>query len=264
FLAITLAGDLKTNNLTEVAVIFIFSLIMFTLFVISEQKAVEPILPLRFFKNTIFSISSFESFLASALLFCGVIYVPLFAQGVLGLSATDSGFIMIPMLLSLTITSITTGEIISRTGRYKKLVVAEFIITGIGVVLLATMNENTSYNLLIIYSTILGIGSGLAYNIFNIAVQNAFPLREIGIVTASMRFFRNIGIIVFVPVFGYIMNLTLRSSNAAALGETQALILSIQNVFLAAIILAFLGLFIALFLKEIPLSGDTNDELVFE
>ena len=77
----------------------------------------------------------------------------------------------------------------------------------------------------------------MAYNIFNVAVQNAFTLREIGIVTASMRFFRNIGIIVFVPIFGYIMNFTLGSSTAITLSKTQALVLSIHNIFIIAIII---------------------------
>ena len=259
FLAITLAGDLNTYPLAEIAGLLVFSGVMFALFILAEKKAVEPILPLRLFKNSIFTVSSLESFLASALMFCGIIYVPLFAQGVLGMSATNSGLIMIPMLLSLTITSIITGQIISMTGKYKKLVIAEFIITGIGVVLLATMNANTPYYLLLVYSTVLGIGSGMAYNIFNVAVQNAFTLREIGIVTASMRFFRNIGIIVFVPIFGYIMNFTLGSSTAVTLSKTQALVLSIQNIFLAAIVLAFVGLIFAFFLKEIPLMNEMKN-----
>jgi MFS family permease len=184
-------------------------------------------------------------------MFSGVIYVPLFAQGVLGMSATDSGLLMIPMLFSLTLASIITGQIISWTGKYKKLVIAEFIIIGIGVVLLSTMNVNTPYYLLVAYSTILGVGSGMAYPLFNITAQNAFTLRDIGIVTASMRFFRNIGTIVFVPIFGYIMNLTM--SSAATLSKTQALVLSIQNIFLLAIIMALVGLIVAFFLKEIPL-----------
>ena len=258
FLAITLAGDLNKYPIAEVAGLLVFSVIMFAVFILAEKKAVEPVMPLRLFKNSIFTVSSLESFLASALMFSGIIYVPLFAQGVLGMSATNSGLIMIPMLLSLTITSIVTGQIISMTGKYKKLVIAEFIITGIGVMLLATMNVNTPYYLLLLYSTVLGVGSGMAYNIFNVAVQNAFTMREIGIVTASMRFFRNVGIIVFVPVFGYIMNFTLGSSTAATLNKTQALVLSIQNIFISAIVLAFLGLIIAFFLKEIPLIGDAS------
>ena len=147
FLAITLAGDLNKYPIYEISGLFVFSVIMFTLFILTENKAVEPILPLRLFKNSIFNISSLESFLASALMFCGIIYIPLFAQDVLGMSATNSGLIMIPMLLSLTITSIITGQIISKTGRYKKLVIFEFVITGIGVLLLSTMNANTPYYL---------------------------------------------------------------------------------------------------------------------
>ena len=98
---------------------------------------VEAILPMRLFKNSIFCVSSIESLLSAALMFCGVIYVPLFAQCVLGMSA-NSGLLMIPMLFSLTLASILTGQIISWTGKYKKLVITEFIITGMGVVLLAT------------------------------------------------------------------------------------------------------------------------------
>jgi EmrB/QacA subfamily drug resistance transporter len=266
FLAITLAGDLNKYPLAEITGLIALSVVMFILFVMVEKKALEPILPLHLFKNSIFNVSSLESFLASALMFSGIIYIPLFAQGVLGMSATNSGLIMIPMLLSLTLTSIITGQIISRTGRYKKLVIAEFIITGIGVVLLSTINATTSYYLLILYSTVLGIGSGMSYNIFNVAVQNAFPLREIGIVTASMRFFRNIGIIVFVPIFGYIMNFTLGSTTAVALSKTNALVLSIQNIFFAAIVLAFIGLVVAFFLEELPLGKDMpgNQEEVYE
>ena len=260
FFALTLFGDLNKYPLTGITGLIILSVVMFAFFILAEKKAEEPILPLYLFKNSIFNISSIESFLASALMFCGIIYIPLFAQGVLGMSAINSGLIMIPMLLSLTLTSIITGQIISKTGKYKKLVIVEFIITGVGVVLLSTMNANTSYYLLVFYSTILGIGSGMSYNIFNVAVQNAFTLREIGIVTASMRFFRNIGIIVFVPIFGFIMNNSLGSSTAVTIGKTQALVLSIQNIFLSAVVLAFVALVFAFFLEEISLDSDMPEE----
>jgi MFS family permease len=266
FLVLTLAGDLNTNSLVEIAGLLLFSIAMFILFIKAEKLATEPILPLYLFKNPIYNVSSVESFIAAALMFCGIIYVPLFAQGVLGISATKSGLLMIPMLFSLTLSSLITGQIISRTGRYKKLVISEFIITGAGVVLLASMNVNTSYYQLLVYSTVLGIGSGMAYTIFNVAVQNAFTLRDIGIVTASIRFFRNVGTIVFVSIFGYIMNFTLASFTASTVNYTEALALSIQNIFMVAIVLAFAGLVIAFFLKEkylgeeIPLGGDELQE----
>lgn len=258
FLALTLARDLNTSLLAEIIGLFIFSAVMFTLFIWAEKNAIEPILPLYLFNNSIYTISSVENFLASALIFCGIIYVPLFAQGVLGMNATNSGLIMIPMLISLTIAANIAGQIISRTGKYKKLAIAEFIITGIGISLLATMNINTSPYALIIYSTILGLGSGMMYTIFTISVQNAFSLKEIGIVTASMQFFRNVGATVAIPIFGYIMNYSMGSSAMVNLSQKQILAVSIQNIFLAAIILAFAGLIIAFFLKEITLSSDDD------
>ena len=258
FLALTLARDLNAYPVSEIIGLLIFSVVMFALFIWAEKKAVEPILPLSLFNNSIFTISSIENFLASALIFAGIIYVPLFAQEILGMSATNAGLIMIPMFISLTIASNIAGQIISRTGKYKKLAVAEFVITGIGIVLLATLNVNSSPYALLAYSTILGLGSGMMYTVFTISVQNSFSLREIGIVTASMQFFRNVGSTVAIPVFGYIVNATMVSPAMVNLSQTQVLALSIQNVFIASIVLAFAGLIIAFFLKEISLNDNES------
>ena len=258
FLALTLARDLNAYPVSEIIGLLIFSVVMFALFIWAEKKAVEPILPLSLFNNSIFTISSIENFLASALIFAGIIYVPLFAQEILGMSATNAGLIMIPMLISLTIASNIAGQIISRTGKYKRLAVAEFVITGIGIILLATLNVNSSPYALLAYSTILGLGSGMMYTVFTISVQNSFSLREIGIVTASMQFFRNVGSTVAIPVFGYIVNATMISPALVNLSQKQVLALSIQNVFLASITLAFAGLVIAFFIKEISLDDDES------
>jgi len=260
FMALTFARDLNSYPMSEIVGLLIFSAVMFVLFIWAEKRAIEPILPLNLFNNSIFTISSIENFLASALIFAGIIYVPLFAQNILGMSATNAGFLMIPMLISLTIASNIAGQIISRTGKYKKIAIAEFVITGIGIVLLATLNVNSSPYALLAYSTILGLGSGMMYTVFTISVQNSFSLREIGIVTASMQFFRNVGSTVAIPVFGYIVNATLASSAVVNLGQKEALALSIQNVFLASIALAFAGLVIAFFLKEASLNHESSAE----
>jgi EmrB/QacA subfamily drug resistance transporter len=258
FLALTLARDLNSYPMSEIVGLLIFSAVMFVLFIWAEKRAIEPILPLKLFNNSIFTISSLENFLASALIFAGIIYVPLFAQNILGMSATNAGFLMIPMLISLTIASNIAGQIISRTGKYKKLAIAEFVITGIGIVLLATLDVNSSPYALLAYSTILGLGSGMMYTVFTISVQNSFSLREIGIVTASMQFFRNVGSTVAIPVFGYIVNATLASSAVVNMGQKEALAISIQNVFLVSIALAFAGLVIAFFLKEASLNHESS------
>jgi len=258
FLGLTLARDLNTSPMLEIMALFLFSAVMFVLFIWAEKKAAEPILPLHLFKNSTFTISSVENFLASAIIFSGIIYVPLFAQNVLGMSATNSGLIMIPMLISLTIASNIAGQIISRTGKYKKLAIVEFIITGIGVGLLATLDVSSSPYALMIYSTILGLGSGMMYTVFTISVQNAFTHREIGITTAAMQFFRNVGATVAIPVFGYIMNFTMASS-AVNLSQKEVLTISIQNIYMTTIILALAGLVIAFFLKEMSLNGDDGE-----
>lgn len=258
FMALTLARDLNVYPLSEIIGLMIFSVVMFVLFIWAEKRAVEPVLPLGLFNNSIFTISSVENFLASALIFSGIVYVPLFAQEILGMSATNAGFIMIPMLISLTIASNIAGQIISRTGKYKKLAVVEFIITGIGVVLLATLNVNSSPYALLAYSTILGLGSGMMYTVFTISVQNSFTMREIGIVTASMQFFRNVGSTVAIPVFGYIVNATMGSPAMVNLSQKQVLAFSIQNVFMVSIVLAFAGLVVAFFLKEMHLNEESK------
>ncbi|ADZ09403.1 major facilitator superfamily MFS_1 [Methanobacterium lacus] len=267
FLGLTFTGQVTKHPPALIVGLMLMSILMFITFVLVENNADEPIIPLHLFKNSIFNVSSIESFLASAIMFSGIIYIPLFTQGVLGMNAVNSGFIMIPMLLSLTVSSVVTGQIISKTGKYKSLVIIEFLITILGVALLASMDEYIPYYMLILYSTILGIGSGMAYNIFNVAVQNTFSIAEIGIVTASMRFFRNIGTIVFVPVFGFIMNFSLNASTIGS-NTTQTLIVAIQNIFYLTLILALLGLIISLFLKETHLcessSDKTDDDLKYD
>ncbi|WP_429223403.1 MDR family MFS transporter [Methanobacterium oryzae] len=253
FLGFTLARDLNIYPLTVIFGLFLFAALMFVLFILAEKKAEEPILPPYLFSNSIFTLSSIENFLATAIIFGGIVYIPLFAQNVIGMSATNSGLVLIPMLISLTIASNIAGQIISKTGKYKKLAIAEFVITGIGIILLSTMNVNTSPYALVAYSTILGLGSGMMYTVFTISVQNAFSLREIAITTSAMQFFRNVGATVAIPVFGYVINYTMASSAVINLTPKEVLAVSIQNVFITSIVLAFIALVIAFFLKEMSL-----------
>jgi Na+/phosphate symporter len=96
----------------------------------------------------------------------------------------------------------------------------------------------------------------MTYTIFNTAVQNAFTFREIGIVTASMQFFRNVGATIIIPIFGFIMNFTLGNPASVNLSKTEVLALSIHNIFLASLMLAFIGLVLVFFFKELKLGGE--------
>ncbi|KAF5067461.1 MDR family MFS transporter [Methanobacterium aggregans] len=245
-----------------VASLFIFAGFMLLVFIYAEKKAREPILPMKLFKNSIFNVSSIAMFLSSAVMFCGIIYIPLFIQGVQGMSASTSGLLITPMLVSLTIASLITGQIISRTGTYKKLAVLAFVLLTLGIGLLSTMNTSTGFVVLIIYSTILGIGTGMMYPIFNVAVQNAVPMRELGTVTASMQFFRNIGATVALPVFGVIVNITVNMDIQTSKNVSPALMsLGIHNVFISGLVISFVGLLVCFLLKDKVLAGRGDFEV---
>lgn len=184
---------------------FVFSVIMITLFIFIEKKAKEPIIPLTLFKNSIFNVSSIAGFLTNALMFGAVMFIPLFVQLVLGSSATSSGMITTPMMLSLVIASIIVGIIISKTGKYKVLAVTGFILSVIGSILLSLINAKSHQAVVTIDMIVLGLGIGINMPILNITVQNAFPHSQLGIVTSSMQFFRNIGGTISTAVFGSVL-----------------------------------------------------------
>ena len=123
-------------------------------------------------------------------MFCGLIYIPLFMQGVIGTSATASGFILTPTMLGLSASSIVTGQLISRTGRYKVWAIIGFVITLAGVCLLSAMNRGTPPVQTLAYSAALGVGSGMMLPTFSVAVQNVFPRQHFGLVTSTVQFFK--------------------------------------------------------------------------
>lgn len=254
FLGLTYIGN-SSLPLSVLAFLLIFSVIMLIVFIYTERKAVEPLLPLHLFKFSIFNVSAISMFLSSAVMFCGILYIPLFLQKLQGISASSSGAIITPMLISLTVSSILTGQVIAKTGRYKKLGILAFAFITVGIGLLSTMNANIGTVQVLIYTTILGIGSGMMYPVFNVAVQNAVEKRDIGVVTASSQFFRNIGATVTLPIFGLIVNLTLNTDINGANNIPQGIMTTaLHNVFLSGFIISILGLVTCLFLKDAFLS----------
>ncbi|HME41558.1 MAG TPA: MDR family MFS transporter [Syntrophorhabdales bacterium] len=211
FLALTWADTAYPWLSVQIIGLLLFSALMFLLFFSAEHKAFQPILPLSLFNNSIFAVSVVTMFLSSAVMFCGIVYIPLFVQAVLGASATGSGMVTTPMMLGLTFSAILTGRIISRTGRYKALAVISFCIAGASLVFLSRMNTRTTLSIILFYSALFGIGSGMVMPSFNIAVQNAFPLRDLALVTSSLQFFRNMGATIGTSVFGYVMSATMKS-----------------------------------------------------
>jgi EmrB/QacA subfamily drug resistance transporter len=215
FLALTEGGDAYPWLSVQILGLLCFSVLMLIILIPVERKAAEPIFPPSLFHNSIFNISSISVFFSNAVMFCGVIYVPLFVQIVMGKSATGSGGITTPMMLGVAMSALVGGQIISRTRKYKAIGVASVSLTLLGTVLLATMDNNASSLQVLFYSLLLGVGSGGAIPVFNLAVQNVFPNRQLGIVTSSMQFFRNMGATVGAALFGYVLKADMASGFAS-------------------------------------------------
>jgi len=209
-LAFSWAGTTYLWTSVRISGMLLFSLVMLILFYFIEKNTAEPIMPFSIYKNPILNVSLTASFLASAVMFCGLIYLPLFMQGVIGASATVSGFVLTPTMLGLTGSSLLTGQLISRTGRYKIWALIGLVITLTGVYLLYTMRVETPAIQALVYSGLLGIGSGMMLPTFSVAVQNVFPRQQFGLVTSTVQFFRNMGATIGAAIFGSIM---LRSMN---------------------------------------------------
>jgi MFS family permease len=204
-LAFSWAGTQYAWGSWQIISLFAFSIVMLIIFVLIEMRAVEPIISPHLFKNSIFTVSTIAMFLVSAGMFGAILYLPLFVQGVLGNTATDSGLVLTPLMLGFMFSSIVGGQLLSRTGRYKILAMIGFTIAAIGMFLLSRMTPNTSQGEVVRNMLVTGLGIGVMMSLFTIVVQNAFPYRQLGEVTASLTFFRSIGSTMGVAVMGTIM-----------------------------------------------------------
>jgi EmrB/QacA subfamily drug resistance transporter len=215
------------------------AVILLIAFVARERRAAEPIVPLRLFRDPVFNVVSLALFLTMFAFFAAIVFVPIFLQVVIGASATESGLLLLPLLLAGVASTTLSGRLISRTGRYKRFPVAGLALMAAGLVMLAQMDASTSRTTAGAFLVVFGLGFGMVTQVLTIAIQNAVERRDIGIATASANLFRSLGGSVGVAVFGAVY----------AGGH------STQPVFLIAAPVAALALLVVLFLKEIPLKG---------
>jgi EmrB/QacA subfamily drug resistance transporter len=254
------------------------------LFLLQERRAVEPLLPLRMFKNDIFSVAIVMGVLFGSVMVAGSVFLPLFLQIVRGVSATSSGFLLVPMMAGVLVGSTYGGRLITRTGRYKAfpIVGGAMCIAGIG--MLAMIDIDTSRTFVSVGMCILGLGIGTASPVMTLAVQNIAARRDMGAATSAVNFFRSLGSAFGVAIFGAVQSAKLHSVLAARLPDASAVGDNILNspksvlampapvrsaiqdavassvavVFkwaLPVIILAFLVSFL---LREVPLRDDVN------
>ena len=187
--------------------LFVFSAVMLLLFILIESRVEEPIIPLGLFKNQIVAISIIVAFLSSFVMFATTTFIPLFFQGVMGVTAAASGTLLIPMTLGSTFGSFLSGQLLSRAGgHYRLQALVGLGIMIIGVLFLSHMNLQTNNTQAVVDMVITGFGLGITIPIFAISVQNAVSYNMLGVATSSVPFFRSLGGSVGLAIFGSILN----------------------------------------------------------
>ncbi|HEY8134921.1 MAG TPA: MDR family MFS transporter [Candidatus Limnocylindrales bacterium] len=181
------------------------------LFLWIETRAAEPIVPLGLFRNRTYAISIVATFLASFGFFGAVLFLPLWYQVVNGSTATESGYQLLPLLGGLIISSIASGQIVSRSGRYKWLTVGALVVLSIGLLLLTNLRAETPPPMLWLWQFVTGLGVGPTFAVFTIIVQNAVPWNQLGVATSNLTFFRQIGGTVGLSLAWTIFGSTLRT-----------------------------------------------------
>ncbi|MGZ4359574.1 MAG: MDR family MFS transporter [Gaiellaceae bacterium] len=282
-LALTWGGTEYPWASAEIVSLFVAGAVMLVLFVLQEGRAAEPIIPLGLFRNRIFDAGSAAGFIVGLAMFGAIVYLPLYLQVVHGVSPTSSGLRLLPLMLGILTTSIVSGRLISRIGRYRAFPIAGTIVMTVGMFLLSRLTITSGEFELGFYTLVLGLGLGLVMQVLVLAVQNAVDYRQLGAATSSATFFRSMGGVFGVAIFGTIFANRLdywlpRLVPPSALGHVSSANLvhvtpaklaqlppavhaglidafsrSLHLVFLWAIPFTIVGFVITLFLREIPL-----------
>lgn len=234
-------------------------------FVYVESRVAEPVMPLRMFRERNFNLATAAGLIIGIAMFGALAYMPTYLQMVTGSGATKAGLLMIPMMGGLLVTSMVSGQLVSRTGRYKVLPIVGTLVTGLGLALLSTMTAQTSIVVICSYLAVMGIGLGLAMQILVLVVQNTFPAREVGTATAANNYFRQIGASLGSAIVGTIFASRLTdllsgaSGAAGASGDTNSLTPEMVHNLPAAVqdlvVNAYSDALTPVFLYLVPLLG---------
>ncbi|HSP65137.1 MAG TPA: MFS transporter, partial [Candidatus Deferrimicrobium sp.] len=177
----------------------------------------EPIIPLDLFRNRSYTTLNVATFFIAFGFFCAIIFLPRYFQAVQGLSATASGYRTWPLMLGLILASTSSGILVSRTGKYKAILLGSMMVLTLGMFLLTRLEVSTGYWTLSLWMLIAGIGVGPTFAVPTVAIQNAVPVRRIGVATSNLTFFRQIGGSVGLAIAGSIFALTFASQLPASL-----------------------------------------------
>ncbi|WP_116809510.1 MFS transporter [Steroidobacter cummioxidans] len=201
-LGLTLGGTHYAWDSPHILGLFAVSAVSLGIFIWVEGRAREPILPLHLFSIPTFRIATLGSFVMSMAFLGVVMFMPLYMQVVQGVSAVQSGVALLPLMLTLIVSSIGSGRIVSRTGKYKALMVTGGVLLVAGVMSLTGITADTTQADLTWRLALTGLGLGPAQTLFSLVIQNAAPANQIGVATSMSQFSRQIGSTVGVAIFG--------------------------------------------------------------
>ncbi|MFF4346416.1 DHA2 family efflux MFS transporter permease subunit [Streptomyces sp. NPDC001530] len=287
-LVASLGGTTWSWSSPQIIGLAVLGVVLAVAFVAVEGKAAEPVLPLKLFRIRTFTLSAVISFIVGFAMFGAMTYLPTFLQVVQGVSPTLSGVHMLPMVFGLLLSSTVSGQIVSRTGRWKVFPIAGTGVTTVGLLLLHQLDENSGTGKMSSYFFVFGLGLGLVMQVLVLIVQNAVSYEDLGVATSGVTFFRSIGASFGVAIFGTVFASRLGDNLTAVLSGQRlpagitpnslkadpkgiadlpshlqqpvmhAYATSITDVFLYAAPVALLGFVLAWFLREDKLRGSVT------
>ncbi|MGW0816120.1 MDR family MFS transporter [Streptomyces viridiviolaceus] len=287
-LAASLGGTTWAWDSPQITGLAVLGVVLAAAFVAVERRAAEPVIPLKLFRIRTFTLAAVISFVIGFAMFGAMTYLPTFLQVVHGVSPTMSGVHMLPMVFGVLLSSTVSGQIVSRTGRWKVFPVAGTAVTTLGLLLLHQLDENSPTAEMSAFFFVFGLGLGLVMQVLVLIVQNAVSYEDLGVATSGATFFRSIGASFGVAVFGTVFASRLGDLLTEAFRGTplppgssveelesdprgiaglppalrpealHAYASSITDVFLYAAPVALIGFVLACFLKEDRLRGSVT------
>ncbi len=284
----SLGGSTWAWDSSQIIALIVIGVVALAGFVFVESRVAEPILPLSLFRNRTFAVTSAVGFIVGLALFGAVTYLPLYLQIVKGVSPTRSGLQLTPLMLGLLVTSVLSGQLISRWGRYRIFPIVGTAVVTVGMALLSRLGIATSLWMAALDMVVLGLGLGMVMQVLVLAVQNAVDYKYLGVATSGSTMFRSIGGSIGVSLFGAIftnrlhtelaqrlpVNAHLPSTTSPAAIRTlppsvrdvyvHALTAALSPVFFVAAIISSVAFILALLLPEVPLRQTSAAEGIGE
>jgi EmrB/QacA subfamily drug resistance transporter len=300
-LATTWGGTTYPWDSWQIVSLYAAGVVVLIGFLVNEYYAAEPVLPLRLWKNSVFTLSNVSNMTIAMTMFGAIFFIPVYAQGVIGVNVTNSGAVLIPLTASMIVVSIVVGRLITRTGRYKGFMLAGLLVMAGGYFLLTRLEYGSTQTDLTLDMIVVGLGLGAVLQTYTLVVQNATSRGDLGVATSATQLSRSMGATVGTAVFGTIMTNGMRTEipkhlpaqalrgpqaaelsdgsgvgavldpntlgqlpDAVATGIREGLAAAMHPVFVAGLPIIAIALVATLFIKELPLRSVAFAEMEME